>query len=425
MTTNDLISTDVLIIGGGPAGALLGALLARRGVRVVLAEKELEQARSFRGETIAARSVATLNQLGFGPALDAHGYLSLTGITLRENGRRIIHADYRKFPVGAVPIDLPQPALIKIFLDAARAQPSFSLRGGAAFLRLIEEAGVVCGAVLKSKDGSLTTVRARLVVGADGRFSKVRKASELPVTITPMERDFLWFKVPRPEGWGQDAQLVVRGNKHLVILPTFPDLLRVGYNLPKHGFTEIRRLGFEAFIAGIVDLDPRLAPLITEHVRSWDDTSFLEIFTAEMVEWSRDGLVLIGDAAHTSTPILGQGVNLAIQDAVYLAPVVARRLARHRDPIAAIELADFVAQRRAHKDMVTRFQRLQENSLAQHAPWKTLLRRARLKLLDLLPFKYRLLDKVLNAPHDMAAAMPTTTPYDKAAAMEVRHGAAA
>jgi 2-polyprenyl-6-methoxyphenol hydroxylase-like FAD-dependent oxidoreductase len=412
MTRNDTVTTDVLIVGGGPAGALLGALLARRGVQVLVVEKEVELARSFRGETIAARSVLTLRQLGFGPALDAHGYLSLTGIALWENGRRIVHADYRRFPIDAVPIDLPQPALIGMFLEEAGALPGFALRTGTWFTRLIEEDGAVRGAVLRDKEGALTTVRARLVVGADGRFSRVRKASALPVTVTPMERDFLWFKVPRPADWGHDARLVVRGDKHLVILPTFPDLLRVGYNLPKHGFTEIRKRGFAAFVDGIVELDPRLGALVGEHIRSWDDTSFLEIFTAEMEAWARDGLVLIGDAAHTATPILGQGVNLAIQDAVYLAPLVCDALARHGEAIAAAELAGFVAQRRAHKSMVTRFQRLQETSLAQHRPMKTLLRRARLKALDLFPLKYRLLDRMLNAPHDMTAAM------------EVRHDAA-
>jgi 2-polyprenyl-6-methoxyphenol hydroxylase-like FAD-dependent oxidoreductase len=420
MSTNNTITTDVLIVGGGPGGALLGNLLARRGVRVTLAEKEMEMARSFRGETIAARSVLTLNQLGFGPALKQHGYLELSGIALWENGRRIVHADYRRFPIDAVPIDLPQPALLGAFLDGARAFPNFTLAAGAAFTGLIEDdAGVVRGATLKHKDGKLTQVSARLVVGADGRFSKVRKASALPVTVTPMERDFLWFKVPRPADWGHDSQLVVHKDKHLVILPTFPDLLRIGYNLPKHGFTEIRKRGFEAFIAGIIELDPRLAPMLKTHVRSWDDTSFLEIFTAEMDRWARDGLVLIGDAAHTATPILGQGVNLAIQDAVFLAPVVAASLADHPagEVVTAAELAGFVAQRRAHKAMVTRFQRLQETSLAQHTPMKTWIRRARLKALDLFPLKYRLLDKAMNAPHDMVV--------DRTAAAAVREVAAA
>lgn len=402
MTTN-AIETDVLIIGGGPAGALLVCLLARLGQRVVLAERELNAERSFRGETIAARSVVTLRELGFEPALSQHGYVELTGISFWEKGRRIVHADYRNFPIGALPIDIPQPALIDAFFNSARAFPRCDIMKGANFVSLIEEDGVVRGAILKTRDGETIEARARLVVGADGRFSRVRKASLLEATITPMERDFLWFKFPRPSDWGNDAQLVVDRDRHLVILPTFPDLLRVGYNLPKRGFEEIRKRGIEAFRADIAELDPRLAPLVEAHINGWQDTSFLEIFTAELRDWARDGLILIGDAAHTATPILGQGVNLAIQDAVYLAPTIAAALSRTAsDVLPAAEFAEFVAKRRAHKAMVTKFQRAQEASLAKNSPVGTLLRRARLKALDLFPLKYRLLDRVMNAPHDMS-----------------------
>jgi 2-polyprenyl-6-methoxyphenol hydroxylase-like FAD-dependent oxidoreductase len=397
--------TDVLIVGGGPAGALLGYLLARQGVPVVVVEKELDLERSFRGETIAARSVHTLYQLGFGPALERHGFIELTGISLWEKRRRIIHADYRRFPIKALPIDIPQPALIGAFLEAARPLSSFVLHRGARFNELLEEHGAVVGANVTLRDNTRLAVRARIVIGADGRFSKVRKVSGLPAIIEPMARDFLWFKLPRPADWGSDGQLVVEQDKHLVILPTWPDMLRVGYNLPKHGFSDIRKQGFEAFKAGIAQLDPRLAPLVEENIKSWSDTSFLEIFTAEMNEWARDGLLLIGDAAHTATPILGQGVNLAIQDAVLLAPLLISLLASGEGAIKAAALADFVQKRRAHKDMVTRFQRIQEKNLAQYKPLKTLLRRARLKALDLFPFKYQLLDKVMNSPHDLDAAV--------------------
>jgi 2-polyprenyl-6-methoxyphenol hydroxylase-like FAD-dependent oxidoreductase len=257
---------------------------------------------------------------------------------------------------------------------------------------------------LKTRAGETLHVRARLVVGADGRYSRVRKASMLEATVTPMERDFLWFKFPSPPDWGREAQLVVKQDRHLVILPTFPDLLRVGYNLPKGGFGKIRKRGIEAFRADIVELDSRLAPLVEAHIGGWHDTSFLEIMTVEMPQWARDGLILIGDAAHTASPILGQGVNLAIQDAVYLAPIVSATLARTADDVVrAGEVADFVRKRRDHKSMVTRFQNAQEANLARKSPLGTLLRRVRLKALDLSPMKYRLLDRVMNAPHDIAA----------------------
>ncbi|MCY9783901.1 FAD-dependent monooxygenase [Nocardiopsis sp. EMB25] len=393
-------TTDVLVVGSGPGGALLAHLLAEAGVDVLLAEKQTTLERSFRGETIAARSVLTLRDLGFEPALREHGFVEMTGIGQWERGRRVMHIDYRRFPIGAVPVDIPQPALIGAFLDAASARPNFTHLAPATLTDLVEEDGRVRGAVLRTGEGRVR-VTARLVVGADGRFSKARRLSGLAADIQPMERDFLWFKLPRPDDWGHDGDLVALRDRHLVILPAFPDLLRVGYNLPKRGLADARSQGLEAFKAGITEVAPRLGPLVEEHIRSWKDTSFLEIFTARMPVWSRDGLLLVGDASHTCTPILGQGVNLALQDAVYFAPAITRALDEHPGTLPAGVFAEVEAERRAHKDMVTRFQRFQERALAQSTAAGALMRRTRLRAIDRLPFKYRLLDRVLNAPHEM------------------------
>jgi 2-polyprenyl-6-methoxyphenol hydroxylase-like FAD-dependent oxidoreductase len=309
--------------------------------------------------------------------------------------------DYRKFPIDALPIDIPQPAMIGAFNQASSAYKHFKLLMGYQFTSLIEEAGKVKGARLEGADGKALEVRARLVIAADGRFSAVRKASSLKAKITPMERDFVWFKLPRPVGWAHESQLVVKKDRHLVILPTFPDLLRIGYNLPKKGFGEARKQGIAAFRESICDLDPRLTALVNEHIKSWNDTSFLEIFTAEVDQWSRDGLLLIGDASHTATPILGQGVNLALQDTIYFAPVIAEALKNSTGPILASALEPTAQIRRKHKAMVTHFQRLQEANLAKHSALGTMMRRAKLRLLNMNPGKYRMLDKVLNAPHNM------------------------
>lgn len=403
MTTSEsgrTIDTDVLVVGAGPGGGLLAHLLARAGVNVVLAEKQATLERSFRGETIAARSVLTLRELGFEEGLREHGFVEMTGIGQWERGRRVMHIDYQRFPIGAVPIDIPQPALIGEFLDKTAEYPNFTYLAPATLSELVEEDGRVCGGVLR-QGNERVRVRARLVVGADGRFSKTRKLSGLPYETVPMERDFLWFKLPRPHDWGHDGNLVASGDKHMVILPAFPDLLRVGYNLPKRGLSDLRAQGLESFKAGIAEVAPQLADLVEEHITSWQDTSFLEIFTTAMESWSRDGLLLIGDASHTCTPILGQGVNLALQDAVYFTPVITRALRESQGAIDAGAFDEVVAQRRKHKAMITRFQRFQESALAQSSTAGVAMRQARLRLINLLPFKYRLLDRVLNAPHDM------------------------
>lgn len=444
--------TDVLIIGGGPAGALLGYLLARQGRRVIVAEKEhgLERfasipglgegtagalawngagtmrllaaargglgpagevathgtgpgklARDPRGETIAARSVRTLLQLGFGPALERHGYLPLTGLSLREAGRRIVSVDYRRFPIRALPIDIPQPALIATFFQQATTYRGFTLLTGTRFTALCERGGQVVGARLERPGGGVVEVSAKLVVGADGRFSAVRAASGLRASIAAAERSFVWLKTKRPRGWGYEAQLVVDGGEHLLILPSFPDHLRIAFSLPTGGLEALHASGLASFRARLAALDSRLAPLLEAHVTSWDDTVYDETFTAELGDWARDGLVLIGDASHTASPLLAQGVNLALQDAVFLAPVIGAFFEGGAEGVLPKRALDaFVSKRRAHKQMITRFQRAQERSLCEDTPLGRLLRRARLRVLDLFPLKYRVLDRVLNAPHE-------------------------
>jgi 2-polyprenyl-6-methoxyphenol hydroxylase-like FAD-dependent oxidoreductase len=409
--------TDVLVVGGGPAGSLLACLLARRGLEVVLLEKQVKLARDFRGETIAAPSVVTLRSLGFEPALKRHGYLETMAVNMTMEGQKIFRVDYSRFGLDVLPIDIPQPGLIGIFNAAAEQHPNYTQLTGTAFIDLTRDGDTVTGAVIKLADGTETTISARLVVGADGRFSKVRAAADLAAKLVPMERDFEWFKLPRPADWGTEADLVINRGRHLVVLPTFPDWLRIGHNVPKGALGDLRAAGFESFKQGVIDIDPRLSELVHENLHSWRDTSFLDIFTAELDQWTRDGLLLIGDASHTCTPILGQGVNLGIQDAVTFAPVIAAALNRRAGAVASTDLAEAEASRRKHKSMVTKFQRMQERALSADSTIPVAARRLRFRLLNALPLKYVVFGKIINTPHaidqldlELAAAAAAPVP---------------
>lgn len=416
MTTH--LTTDVLVVGGGPVGSLLATLLARRGVEVILVERQTELVRDFRGETLAAPSVDTLRTLGFGPALDAHGFLETSAISMRMEGREVFHLDYGRIGSGTLPIDIPQPALINAFNDAAEGLPGYQRIAGTNFTELLRDGDRIVGGVLTRRTGDPIHVRARLVVGADGRYSKVRAAAELTAVITPMQRDLHWFKLPRPADWGTDAQMAIDRDRHLMVLPTFPEWLRVGHNTPKGGLATARKAGLDAFKADLAGIDPNLKDLIGEHLTSWKQLSFLDIFTAELDRWTRDGLLLIGDAAHTCTPILGQGVNLGLQDAVTFAPVIATALRTGPAVVAESALLGQVAARRKHKAGVTKFQRMQEGNLAKAGRAEVAIRRLRFRALNALPLKYRVFGAVINIPHQIderdlelagtTAAVPTT-----------------
>ncbi|MGH6655283.1 MAG: FAD-dependent monooxygenase, partial [Actinocrinis sp.] len=224
------LDTEVLIVGAGPAGALLGCLLARRGVEVVAVGSECGRGPARGGEPLAAPSVITLGKLGFGPALRAHGYLRTPAFGIRMEGRTVFRIEHRRLPLGALPIEVARSALVGGFTAAASDFPNHTRLPGTVLSSLIEQDGAVRGALVGRPDGGRTEIRARLVVGADGRRSRVREAANLNAGVAAAGHGALSFTLsftlPRPADWGEAAELVAVGAKYVLEVPTFPGLLR-------------------------------------------------------------------------------------------------------------------------------------------------------------------------------------------------------
>ncbi|MDR3080259.1 MAG: FAD-dependent monooxygenase, partial [Streptomyces sp.] len=321
--TNEL-TAQVCVVGGGPAGLTLAVELARRSVSVVVLEQSGHFDRSFRGESVSPDSVWLLDRLGLLDRLDG-AYQQMHRMEIVDAGSTVLRADFTRFPYPhPYPVELPQPALLSALAGMGEEHAEhFALVRRATATSLVEEAdGTVSGVRARTPDGEVT-VRAALTVAADGRFSKVREMSGLPYTRVPLERDVVWLKLPFPEEWDDRTYRIrIRGDQHGLFIPTHPNSVRVGFNIPKGGLKELRAQGLPALYERLDLLAPELSDAVRSEIRSWSDTSMLDIFTTLVPRWHRPGLVLTGDAAHTLTPILGQGVNHAIIDAVTLAPLV-------------------------------------------------------------------------------------------------------
>lgn len=388
--------TDVCIVGSGPAGAMLGLLCARQGLDVTLVERNKQFERHFRGEGITPGGVKCLSEHGVMKALPPDSYVKIQGMRLFENGERIFEASFDKLKSDyQLSIDIPQPHLINVIVQEALKLPNFHLLMESHPVSLQRNAeGQVTGVSLK-RGAERHHLRTKIVVGCDGRYSTLRKLGGFEAIQRPMKRDVIWFRLPRPEAWPDTftSVRIIRGH-HLIILPCYPDLLRVGMYMPKGGFKEFKAKGLDHLHREIVRLEPRLSGIVEQHLTSWDEVTVLDIFTVEVKRWVEDGLALIGDAAHTCSPILGQGVNLALRDAVELAPALKQSIEAGNHIVRRGDLVGFERKRQRDIRFIRGFQNRNEVLLSWSSAMGSLLRRAMYRLMNFLPAKPLLLTRI-------------------------------
>jgi 2-polyprenyl-6-methoxyphenol hydroxylase-like FAD-dependent oxidoreductase len=376
------LETRCCIAGGGPAGMMLGVLLARAGIPVVVLEKHADFLRDFRGDTVHPSTLEVIGELGVLDDFLARPHSELREVRGMIGDQRVTIADFSHLRVRCPFIAMvPQWDFLNFLADYGRRYSTFQLLMGAEVFELIERDGRVAGVRAQTPDGPID-IHAALVIGADGRTSTVRSLARLPVEEIGAPIDVLWMRLPKRAADAGMAALGNIRNGHVFVMLDRVDYWQCAYVIPKGGYDELRRMGLDAFRAEIVGVVPFLADRIAE-LAAWDQVKLLTVRIDRLRQWHRPGLLCIGDAAHAMSPIGGVGINLAIQDAVAAANLLHGPL-QHGTPSAA-EL--HAVQRR--RELPTRVTQRMQVFLQDHVIFRTLKSGAPMKP----PLAVRLLNR--------------------------------
>jgi len=323
----DPINTRCCIAGGGPAGMMLGFLLARAGVGVVVLEKHTDFLRDFRGDTIHPSTLEIMHELGLLEAFLRLPHQELRTLTGLVGDTRVALADFTHLPTRCKFVALmPQWDFLNFMAERAKTYPAFKLMMGAEAADLLFSGERVTGCRVQTPDG-LLDIRAEITIGADGRHSKVRARANLPVRDLGAPMDVLWMRISRRVSDPAEALGRIEAGRMLVMIDR-GDYWQCAFVIPKGSADHVRQRGLLEFRSTIRDLAPWVGERVDE-LKTWDDIKLLTVAVDRLTSWYRPGLLCIGDAAHAMSPIGGVGINLAIQDAVAAANILAVPLRAH------------------------------------------------------------------------------------------------
>ncbi|WP_129308659.1 FAD-dependent monooxygenase [Streptomyces sp. L2] len=402
----DAPDTDVCVVGGGPAGLVLALLLLKSGVRVTLVERSRAHHREFRGEILQPGAMRLLDELGVLAGARARGCHEHDRFRLVEGERVLLDIDYRTLPA---PYDhllsIPQPHLLdELVLHCAKFDAFTHLEGHRASALLHGPGGEITGVCADGPEGR-REIRAHVTVAADGRFSKLRRLAGIEAGRSDVfDLDVLWFKLSVPDSapGRRDVRVFRHGASPVLAYDSYPDKVQIGWTLPHGGYADLAGRGVEHLKDQLAAAAPPYAELIREQITSFKDVSLLDVFSGRADRWAVDGLVCIGDAAHTHSPIGAQGINLAVQDAVALHPLLITALAEG-DASAAF-LGTFEARRAPDIAAVMRTQRVQSAAMLGRGVVATRVRPALAALLRRTPLYGKVLRHIAYGNPDIRVA---------------------
>lgn len=404
------VQTTCCIVGGGPAGVMLGYLLARAGVEVIVLEKHADFLRDFRGDTVHPSTLEVMDELGLLEDFLKLPHQELSSVSGRVGDFRFRAADFRHLPTRSKFIALmPQWDFLNFLSDRAQRFPHFQLRIKHEGIGLLRSGQSIVGVEAQSPEG-LVEIRADLVVACDGRHSTMRQAAGLEMQEFGVPIDVLWFHISRQATDPEQALGNINYGRLLVLINR-GDYVQAGLIIRKGSLEQTKREGLEALRKTIARIAPYLADRVDE-LQDWDQIKLLTVQINRLRTWHRDGLLCIGDAAHAMSPAGGVGINLAIQDAVATANLLAGPLREGRVTDALLAR---VQQRREFPTRVTQLLQVNAHRLFErvfergdrplNAPWQ-------LKLVSRVPGLQRVMGYAVGIgarPEHVAGAVRQET----------------
>ncbi len=344
--------TTCCIVGGGPAGMMLAFLLARSGIPVIAMEKHADFLRDFRGDTVHPSTLEMMHELGLLEEFLQLPHSVVRQISLQIGEDRLVIGHFDHLPVHCKFIALmPQWDFLNFLADHGRRYPTFDLRMQTEAVDLIEENSRVVGVRARTMQDAVE-IRADLVVGCDGRHSTIRAKADLKSDDYGAPMDVMWFRLSRKPSDSEETFGHIEDGRMMVMLNR-TDYWQCAYVIPKGTADEVKQAGLDKFRKTVAEMSPFASDRVNE-IESWDTVKLLTVAVDRLRRWYRPGLICIGDAAHAMSPIGGVGINLAVQDAVAAANILAEPLRRRAVTIETLR----AVQRR--REFPTRFtQRLQ------------------------------------------------------------------
>lgn len=356
-----ILRTDVCIVGGGPSGAFLGYLLAKNGVSTIIIERSAGGNREFRGEHINSETESILKEHNLFKKIEELGILKMKRVEFLA-GKQVVNTITPSIFEDHVGIHVPQIHLLSAIVHESENYKNFRLLLNTTVTELIQDEKGFYTGVKAKKGGQEMIINCSMIVGADGRYSSVRDLAKIPVVQMKHGYDVLWAKIPAPDGWQPTTKMLLVNGHQLALFTQTGGYIQIGWNIAEGAFPSLIKKPLKPFLEPLIASLPELKEIALQHLQSWKNFVCLKVQSSRCQTWVKDGLVIIGDAAHTMTPTGAIGINCGIKDAHVLAPILTEALLEKN--VSAEYLRIFEDTRRAEIEKQQEMQIKQEASFS-------------------------------------------------------------